>query len=61
MTGTRWLTTAQVAQLCNVRPATVRSWVRRGHVQRGPDGRVNAVSLLRYLDRQRTAPAAGSG
>lgn len=53
MSGTRWLTTAQVAQLCNVSRATVRSWVHRRHVERGPDGRVDARSLLRYIDGQR--------
>jgi hypothetical protein len=32
-------------------PATLRSWVHRGHITRGPGG-YDLVEILRYLDRR---------
>lgn len=46
------LTTAQAAWIANVKPSTVRWWVRRKHVQRTRPGFIDAESLTRYLDNR---------
>jgi Helix-turn-helix domain len=44
------LTTAQAARLAHVRPSTVRWWVKRGHIERTKDGKIDGASLAAYLD-----------
>lgn len=35
----------------HISPATLRSWVRRGHITRGPGG-YDLREILNYLDRR---------
>jgi len=46
------LTTEQAAWVAGVEVATVRTWVRRGHVRRTPRGLVDGESLVTYLDNR---------
>jgi len=46
------LTTEQAAWIAGVAIATVRTWVRRGHVRRTPRGLVDGESLMTYLDNR---------
>jgi len=50
----RGLTSAQVAEVCGVDPATVRSWIKRGHLTRDKYGRIDQAALLKYLDERGT-------
>lgn len=36
--------------MCGVTPATVRSWLHRGHLVRTSRGTVDGAALLAYLD-----------
>jgi excisionase family DNA binding protein len=49
------LTVAQAARICKVSPATVRSWIHRGHITRSRRGLVSTEELLRWLDEHRRA------
>jgi len=46
------LTTEQAAWIAGVAVATVRTWVRRGHVRRTASGLVDGESLVTYLDNR---------
>jgi len=46
------LTTRQVAAMTGEQPATIRQWVRRGHVERTRRGLISGASLLAYLDER---------
>lgn len=50
----RGLTVAQVARVCGVEDATVRSWIKRRHLTRNKWGRVDMAALLDYLDERDT-------
>lgn len=41
-----------IAIMYGIKPATLRQWVRRGHVVRGPDGRITPESLARHTDKR---------
>lgn len=54
MTGERWLTVAQVAELVQVHPETVREWLRAGKlpgtlISRRAGYRVRAGDVERFL------------
>ncbi len=48
------LTVAQVAELCSVRPSTVRNWIRRGKVSRDGRGLLDSAAVLRWWDAERS-------
>lgn len=53
MSDTPLLDTAEeVAHWLRVSPHTIRSWARRGHINRYPGDRYNAVEAADYLDQR---------
>lgn len=63
MTGERWLTVAQVAELVQVHPETVREWLREGKlpgtlISRRAGYRVRASDVDRFLSGD-LGPALG--
>lgn len=42
-----------------ISPSTLRMWVHRGHITRGPGG-YDLAEILNYLDRRGTPPHATS-
>ena len=47
------LTVAQVAELCEVSPATVRSWISRGKIRRHGRGLLDSGEVLAWWDHYR--------
>lgn len=52
MSGLKGITVAEAAMLCSVKPSTVRSWINRGHIQRGRRGLIDPVELLAWWNRR---------
>ena len=52
------LTVAQVAELCGVKPSTVRAWITRGKITRNRRGLISNADLMRWWDEERHAHKA---
>lgn len=52
------LTVNEVAQLCEVKPATVRQWISRGKITRNDRGLISNHDLIRWWDEHRHASKA---
>jgi hypothetical protein len=49
---------ATAASIAQVKPATIRKWVQRGHIGDYPDG-YDVKELLLWLDQRDTGKAVG--
>lgn len=59
--GPKSLSVREAAQVCEVAPATIRSWISDGHVARDAAGRVSSAQLLKWWTRRNHQRARGVG